>query len=533
MIKVITSRTVAACFLVALVAALLTPITDVTHAAVITVTMTADGVAADGACTLREAVISANIDQAVGGCAAGSGADVIAFDPALPRPATFLLTTAGAGEDASLTGDLDVTGVLTVNGDSAAQLVVDGNSIDRVFEVRPGAALMLTASVQSGVANGAGGGGILVDATSALTLTNAAIRANTATIGGGLLVLGSVKAIGSSLSGNDGGGLAIDGGEASLTDVTIAGNTGGAGLLNRNQASLDFDGGEVSGNSGGGIANEGSKATLAHLLIANNGGSGVNNTGPVYTSLTMSLSSVTGNHAAQGGGLNNSGVGAVASVTTTSFTANSATGAGGGIYNNAALGVSRSLLASNHARTGGGIDHAGGNLDLVNDTISGNTAADNGGGLYNRSSANMTNVTFYHNTAGGTDTGAEIFNDTASLALTNTLIEGGADNCTNSEGVVNSLGHNLETGHSCGLTAQGDLVNTSGLLQPLRDNGGPTWTHALRTDSPAIDAADLGACPKTDQRGVIRPYGSGCDIGAFELAGYLPGSRRYLPLLLR
>ncbi|MCB0133230.1 MAG: hypothetical protein KDD78_20345, partial [Caldilineaceae bacterium] len=50
----------------------------------------------------------------------------------------------------------------------------------------------------------------------------------------------------------------------------------------------------------------------------------------------------------------------------------------------------------------------------------------------------------------------------------------------------------------------------------LADNGGPTMTHALTADSPALDAARADACPATDQRGVARPQGAACDAGAFE-----------------
>ena len=56
-------------------------------------------------------------------------------------------------------------------------------------------------------------------------------------------------------------------------------------------------------------------------------------------------------------------------------------------------------------------------------------------------------------------------------------------------------------------------------LDSLADNGGPTLTHALGVGSPAIDSADAGACPATDQRGVARPQGAGCDVGSFE---YVP-----------
>ncbi|MFT3894170.1 MAG: M4 family metallopeptidase [Anaerolineales bacterium] len=50
----------------------------------------------------------------------------------------------------------------------------------------------------------------------------------------------------------------------------------------------------------------------------------------------------------------------------------------------------------------------------------------------------------------------------------------------------------------------------------LLGNGGATLTHALLTGSPAIDAGDPATCATTDQRGVARPQGAACDIGAFE-----------------
>ncbi len=70
---------------------------------------------------------------------------------------------------------------------------------------------------------------------------------------------------------------------------------------------------------------------------------------------------------------------------------------------------------------------------------------------------------------------------------------------------------------SCNPNGTTDQSFTDALLGPLADNGGPTLTHALGAGSPAIDAADAGACPATDQRGVARPQGAGCDVGAFEL----------------
>jgi hypothetical protein len=66
-------------------------------------------------------------------------------------------------------------------------------------------------------------------------------------------------------------------------------------------------------------------------------------------------------------------------------------------------------------------------------------------------------------------------------------------------------------------------VTAGPLLRPLGDYGGPTPTHSLQPASPAIDAANPNApgsgpttCAQEDQRGVTRPQGPVCDIGAFE-----------------
>src|SRR5262249_10102592 len=112
------------------------------------------------------------------------------------------------------------------------------------------------------------------------------------------------------------------------------------------------------------------------------------------------------------------------------------------------------------------------------------------------------------------------------LTAKNSLIAGqsGGPNCygfaAGSDG-----GYNLDDGTSCGFSsANHSLSSTNPLLDPagLDDNGGPTKTIALQPGSPAIDAIPpaangCGTAIATDQRGVTRPQGPGCDIGAFEL----------------
>ena len=88
-----------------------------------------------------------------------------------------------------------------------------------------------------------------------------------------------------------------------------------------------------------------------------------------------------------------------------------------------------------------------------------------------------------------------------------------------------SLGYNLENGTDCGFKSTGDLQNTSPEFssgETLQNNGGNTDTLAPEPTSPAVDAIPAGTpfCNGTDQRGVARPQGAGCDIGAVELVPF-------------
>jgi hypothetical protein len=189
----------------------------------------------------------------------------------------------------------------------------------------------------------------------------------------------------------------------------------------------------------------------------------------------------------------------------------------------------------------------------LNSTISGNTAGNVAGGFRSLGNATITNSTISGNTAVGwhggaifqTDGNVTITNSTIAdniapdyapsalfigqfggsfvptLTLTNTIITGNQwyaceRFASGTAANVSSSGHNLVQDGSCSPVAS-DLILADAKLAPLADNGGPTWTRALQTGSPAIDAAADAACPATDQRGVARPQGSHCDIGAFEL----------------
>lgn len=492
-------------------------------ASTITVTTTGDVIASDGLCSLREAIIAANMDSAFSDCPAGSGADRIEFSSELPAPATIVLTNSGAGENSALTGDLDITGTLTVSGAGTGQAILDGDDADRVFQVLPGARVTISdvtiRNGNPGVADD--GGGIAIDLTGVLTVTNSTVISNTALTGGGIKVLGRLTAKDSSIEANRGGGISNDGGRLDLSNVQIANNTRGYGIRNQNWASLTFEGGQVSNNQGGGIYNTTSSATLRNLTIANNtNGGGVHNSGGTLTRLTMNQCLVISNTAASGGGIFNEGVGAVANIYDTRISGNAATASGGGVFNNGSMTLNSSTVDHNQARSGGGIEHFGGTLRLTNDTLSNNSASDNGGGLYNEGSAILKNVTLSLNTASDPENGGNIFNDNAQLSIGNSIVAhaGAAGNCGTNDGFLNSLGHNLDDDNTCGFGATGDIVNADPLLGPLQDNGGHTPTHALLPGSPAIDAGDCSNGTVTeDQRGLPRPQGAACDIGAYEV----------------
>lgn len=113
------------------------------------------------------------------------------------------------------------------------------------------------------------------------------------------------------------------------------------------------------------------------------------------------------------------------------------------------------------------------------------------------------------------------------VLLQNTIVAyNGASNCNAG---LTSNGHNLEDGDTCGLSATTDLTGTDPLLDPLTYESG-TWVHPLRDGSPAIDGGLCMASVTTmDQRGVARPEGAECDIGACEWVW----RKVYLPLVVR
>ena len=265
-------------------------------------------------------------------------------------------------------------------------------------------------------------------------------------------------------------------------------------------------GGEVSPGAGGGIHNSGI-VEIVGCAVSDNMSATSDAGGGIYTTgmLVVHLSTISDNSGGtNGGGIMNQNTGTV-SITQSTISGNSGGSSnGGGIYCNTGgtVTISNSTISNNTTNLdGGGISEHGGSLTITSSTITNNSASCAGGirGVLKGGERRIGNTIIAGNTA--TTTGDDIFS-----------------------GAYTSLGHNLigdiggtVTGFADGVG--GDQVGggIDAMLGFLRNNGGPTKTHALRFPSPAVDAGDNEACPATDQRGIARFFGSACDIGAFEL----------------
>ncbi|XAH25819.1 choice-of-anchor U domain-containing protein [Xylophilus sp. GW821-FHT01B05] len=225
-----------------------------------------------------------------------------------------------------------------------------------------------------------------------------------------------------------------------------------------------------------------------------------------------------GNAATYGGAILNDGDSGSSSpaITNTTFSGNSATTYGGAIYNYGDSGGSSSPAITNTTFSGnlaayGGAIYSYGNSSgssspaITNATFSGNSAVYYGGAIYTvgggstTSRPSVTRSVFWGNTAGR---GPQAWTSSnAQITFNNSLIQGGCASDGDGGG-----------GGAC--PGPGPLLTADPLLGPLQDNGGPTPTMLPAANSPVIDAG--GACTGSDQRGVARPQGSACDLGAVE-----------------
>ena len=402
-------------------------------------------------------------------------------------PGNYILTLAGANENAAMTGDLDITDAgnsLTITADFLdSPAVIDGGGIDRVFHVLFSATLNIAGvTIVDGNAAGSSGGAINV-AGGSLSLTRSTLSGNTAMDGGAIAI-----------SAATGFPFFLPAASAALAASTISGNT--------------------ATDEGGGIFNAGA-LTLTDTSVTNNtanAGGGIASTGGA-ASLTLTNSTVGFNTAtpSDGGGIWN--VDGIATLTNSTVGNNNAGSDGGGVFNDDGIAtLTNSTVSGNTAAVvGAGVSNAGGMLTLTSSTVSGNTAVVGVRGIFNTGGGALTVV---NSTIAGNNAAVAggIRHSGNSATLKNTIVAAnGPDDC---DGPLVSLGNNIDSDGTCNLGAGGDLPATDPLLGLLAANGGPTQTHALLPGSPAINAGDDVGAPPTDQRGL--PRVGLTDIGAVE-----------------
>jgi hypothetical protein len=321
---------------------------------------------------------------------------------------------------------------------------------------------------------------------------------------GELVIADSVNIIGPS------GGVTISGGNARRVFNLDINGTGTVGM-----SDVTITYGKAAG--GAGILANDDNLTLIRCTVSNN-----TSTDPTY----------------QGGGVSTGQNAGTWTFTDCTFSGNTG-GRGGAIYffTGGTLNMNGCTVSGNKANDGnggGGLYNYSNTATIINSTFSGNQSAGSAGAIQIYYTANVTirNSTITGNTATGRGGGINVVSD--SLTISSSIIAGNSAGtaATNDVAAPSSLplavpGDNnligvMDAANYVSLTGTGNLVGATAApldakLGPLADNGGRTMTHALLSDSPAIDKGNNVANLDTDQRGTSfgRVVGAP-DIGAYE-----------------
>lgn len=288
--------------------------------------------------------------------------------------------------------------------------------------------------------------------------------------------------------------------------------------------------GELAVPAGVTIQGSGARTTILSggntSRVLNVGGAGV----------TISSVTITQGKTSQpGGGIDsNSGL----TLSHVALVNNQSSNGGGGadIAGGGPMIIDHSLIAGNQAPTGSGgglVFSAGLGSSITDSTITGNTASGAAGGIYIEATGLLLNAdTIVGNVLTGAGGQGGNLRDTSNFTMRDTILAGGVatsggDCYMSSTGTWTSLGHNAEdtdaTPDAGGpdtcqyyFTGPGDRTGLNLQLGALANNGGPTDTILPGAASPVLDTGDGANCTADDQRGVTRPQGAGCDVGAVE-----------------
>jgi hypothetical protein len=349
-----------------------------------------------------------------------------------------------------------------------------------------------------------------------LEVTDSLIEANNF---GGFLIEGTADFIRVTITNNGTGdlgtqdGIYIDGGDVRIVDSIISDNSRAGIVLEQVGSRLHLENSTIEGNAHPGLGLLAGTVTVFNSNIRENGaiiaetsiGAGVDIGEAVVEFIN---SRVSQNH---NGGIQ---VGWDGSLVLENTTVDGNRNSFPGVMNLGNASIIKSTISNNEDR---GVENRGTML-IANSTISAN-------GVNGVSAVEGSLSITYSTIAYNGFNGLNAFNGGAVVAsVSNTLISDNAnEDCEISSNTsilpIPVSGTNLDSDGTCLFS---DILMPELGVGPLGDNGGPTQTHALADGSPAIDAA-TESCPTIDQRGVGRPIGGGCDVGAFESAFLISG----------
>jgi len=498
--------------------------TRAASAATITVddlTQTTATSAADGKCSLAEAITAANSDAAVDSCAAGLGADVIQ----LPAGAFDLLSAYSA----ALPNDAlpQISSKLTIQGPESGTATIQRDPVApllRFFAVTATGNLTLKKlSFTKGVSPYSDA----IGSVGTLTVDSCTFRSNG----------GSQDAVNYAV-------LDITGGTATISNSTFSANKAYSVFVQDAQATLSND--TFTANTAAPMHLRGSSViAVSGSSFDQNVGSG----GPsaIFAQLTsgtlaVSDSTFTANVTPEIGSATIYSQGGTVSLTRCTVDGNQAPYGGAVQVQGGTFTISDSTLSNNTAsQVGGAIQFAAGptsTLSVKNSTLSGNSSQGDGGAIWTDSAGSiaLNNVTISNNQAAGKGGGLAIpaNSSVGTVTLSNSIVAGNKNtnatpDCSTGSGkFLTSHGYNL-IGSNAGCTVvagSGDQIGTAttpidAKLAPLA-NLGATFAHGLLAGSPAVDhaapASATSPCEPKDQEGTARPIGAACDVGAIEQA---------------
>jgi hypothetical protein len=209
-------------------------------------------------------------------------------------------------------------------------------------------------------------------------------------------------------------------------------------------------------------------------------------------------------------------------------------GGGGAFVAGSTINITSSTISGNHAAyTGGLVLSNGTGMSVVSDsTISGNVALYKFGGMYayTSGSLDLANSTVAFNRDDSASYGGVNFTG-AELVLESSIIAGNGSRFGEADLYANAgilSGSNNLVVAAAGAALPGVTIHNCPKLGPLMDNGGATLTHAPSSTSPAIDAGSSPATLVFDQSGYLRVEGAQADIGSLEWRSSLVEDRIFV-----